>query len=331
MTPERRARRVAVGGLLALLLATESSRAFPPAGTAAAPPATPYVLVLGTAQDGGIPQIAGQAPEDEAARRDPRRRRLVASLLVVDPRSGQRWLIDATPDLREQVELAAGHPANRRPAAGRPPLFDAIFLTHAHLGHVTGLLQLGREAYAAEGQRVVGSESMVRFLNGNQPWSLLERLGHVRLETFRAGRAVRLADGLTLTPLAVPHRSEISDTHGFLIRGPHRSLLYVPDIDKWERWDRKLEDVLRTVDVAYLDGTFFADGEVPGRSMADIPHPFVVETLERLAALPASERRKVVFTHLNHTNPAADPGSDARRRITAIGCRVAEQGTIEDL
>ena len=56
----------------------------------AAPP--PYLLVLGTAQDGGIPQIAAHLPEDEAARRDASRRRLVASLLIADPASGKRWL-----------------------------------------------------------------------------------------------------------------------------------------------------------------------------------------------------------------------------------------------
>ncbi|MGE5233158.1 MAG: MBL fold metallo-hydrolase [Acidobacteriota bacterium] len=302
-----------------------------PVGAATPAVPSPYVLVLGTAQDAGIPQIAGHSPEDEAARRDPRRRRLVASLLIVDPRSGQRWLIDATPDLKQQVDRAAGQPANLRSAPGRPPLFDAIFLTHAHLGHVTGLLELGREAYAAEGQRVVGSASMARFLSGNAPWDLLLRFGHIRLETFTPDRAISLGTGLTITPIAVPHRAETTDTFGFIIRGPHRSLLYIPDIDKWDAWDRKLGEVLSSVDVAYLDGTFFDAGEVPGRSMAEIPHPFIVETLARIAALPLAERRKVVFTHLNHTNPAADPASAARRRIVTAGCRVAAEGAREDL
>jgi len=116
-----------------------------------------------------------------------------------------------------------------------------------------------------------------------------------------------------------------------LIRGPRRSLLYLPDIDKWERWERRIEDVLASVDHALLDGAFFADGEIPGRSMADIPHPSVAESLERFAPLPASERAKVWFTHLNHTNPAADPESAAAARVRASGMHVAREGDVFEL
>ena len=291
----------------------------------------PYLLVLGTAQDAGIPQVAAHLPEDEAARQDPSRRRLVSSLLIADPASGKRWLIDATPDFSDQVARAAGNPPSLRLPAGRPPLFDAIFLTHAHMGHYTGLLQLGREAYAAEGQRVVASPSMAAFLEKNAPWELLLRLGHVRLETFAAGVEIALAPGLSITPIAVPHRAEYTDTHAFVIRGPHRSALYLPDIDRWDAWDRKLEEVLAGVDVAFLDGTFFDETELPGRKLEDIPHPLIRLTLERLAALPEKERRKVVFTHLNHSNTAADPQSPARARIQAAGARVASEGQREDL
>ena len=296
----------------------------PSARAPAAPPAPPYAVVLGTAQDGGLPHIGGRAPEDLAARRDPARRRLVSSLLIVDPASGGRWLIDATPDLTAQVERAEGHPAAR--AGARPALFDGIFLTHAHIGHYLGLAQLGREAYGAQGVPVWGSAQMVEFLSRNAPWDQLVRLGNVRLERFTAGNPVTLAPGLSLTPLAVPHRAEYTDTHGFIVRGPRRAVFYLPDIDKWERWETPIETVLRQVDVALLDGTFFADGEIPGRSMAEIPHPFIAESLARFATLPAAERRKIVFTHLNHTNPAADPQSAARRKIEAAGMRVAVEG-----
>ena len=72
--------------------------------------------------------------------------------------------------------------------------------------------------------------------------------------------------------MLIPHRDEYSETVGFVIRGPDRSALFLPDIDKWDRWERKIADVLADADVAYLDGTFFADGELLGRDMSKIPH-----------------------------------------------------------
>jgi pyrroloquinoline quinone biosynthesis protein B len=289
---------------------------------------TPRVVVLGTAQDGGLPQIGCEEAPCRRARRNPRFARRVASLLVVDPRSGRRYLLDATPDLPEQVELARTASPERAGVDGRPPLFDGIFLTHAHLGHYAGLLQLGREAYGAAGQEVLVTARMRAFLESNGPWSLLVSEGHVKLREMQPDVEIPIGDDLAVTPILVPHRDELSDTVGFLIAGPSRRVLYIPDIDKWERWERRIEDVIASVDVALIDGTFFEDGEIPGRSMADIPHPFIVETLKRLAALPPGERAKIVFTHLNHTNPACDPRSAAARRIRAAGMSVARDGDV---
>lgn len=321
----RLARLAALGGLA---FATGCT---PPGSVPGVPPLAPYVVVLGTAQDGGLPQIGARDAADEAARRDPRRRRLVASLLVCDPATGGRWLIDATPDLREQVERASDEPATRQLPGPRPPLFDGIFLTHAHMGHYTGLVHLGREAYAANRMPLHVSPSMAAFLERNAPWELLVRLGHVALVPFVAGQPIALAPGLTITPIPVPHRAEYTDTHAFLVRGPRRAVLYLPDVDKWERLAPSIESLVAQVDLALLDGTFFAAGEVPGRALAEVPHPFIVESLARFGALPERERRKIVFLHLNHTNPAADPRSAERRQVVAVGMRVAEEGEIDPL
>lgn len=291
----------------------------------------PYAVVLGTAQDGGFPQIGCAEPLCAEARRDPSRRRLVSSLLVADPRAGTRYLVDATPDLPEQVERARPHPATRVERGPRPPLFDGVLLTHAHVGHYLGLAHFGREIYGAERLPVFASERFARFLTTNGPWSLLVASRAIDLRVAEPDRPIALGEGLSATPLLVPHRDEFSDTFGYVIRGPRRALLYIPDIDKWEKWERRLEDVLATVDVALVDGTFAEDGEIPGRSMADIPHPFVVETLRRLATLPLAERAKVRFTHLNHTNPATDPRSRVAADVRAMGCAVAEDGEIHEL
>jgi pyrroloquinoline quinone biosynthesis protein B len=306
------------------------------AGCAAprAAPAAPYLVVLGTAQDGGLPQIGCEEEICARARVDGERRRLVTSLLLADPRSGKRWLFDASPDLREQVERARPHPPRfpvRAASGNRPPLFDGVFLTHAHVGHYAGLLQLGREIYGAREQPVFGTARMRGFLERNGPWSLLVDTQAIRLLDMPVGAELELAPDLFVSALRVPHRDEFSDTLAYMIRGPRRTVCYLPDIDKWERWELRLEELLARVDVALIDGTFFADGEVAGRAMAEIPHPFVVETLERLADDPPELRAKVVFTHLNHTNPATVPGSAAERLIRAADMRVAVEGELVEL
>ncbi len=310
--------------------------------TRAGPPhRSPYVLVLGTAQDGGLPQIACTCRYCRTARQDSRLARSIASLLVVDPRpdnsqrddssasekrQAKHWLIDATPDIRVQHAMAQLHGAVQSPTAGRPPLFTGIFLTHAHTGHYLGLAQFGRPAYSAHGQPVFASTSMCDFLRRNGPWSLLVQSRNLVLHPLEPGKPIELGTGLAITPLSVPHRAEFTDTFGYVIQGPTKRLLYIPDIDKWERWDTSIEEQIREVDYALLDGTFFADGEVPGRKMSEIPHPFVVESLRRFASLPATERNKIWFTHLNHTNPLNDEQSPASRRVRQAGMHVAKDG-----
>jgi pyrroloquinoline quinone biosynthesis protein B len=301
--------RVRLALSIALLLGGCESPAPGPAA-----PQGPCVIVVGTAQDGGLPQLGCSEPRCAAARADPDQRRRVTALRLADPRTGSRWLFDAGPDIGEQLK-----PAPRG-------LVDGIFLTHAHIGHYLGLAQLGREVAGSSGIPVWAGTRMREFLAHNGPWSQLVDTHAIELREMPLAGEVELAPDLHVSALVVPHRDEFSETLAFVIRGPHRSLLYLPDIDKWERWELRLEDVLARVDVALIDGTFFAEGELPGRSMAEIPHPFVVETLERLRDAPAALRAKVVFTHLNHTNPACDAWSEARARIEAAGMRVAREG-----
>jgi pyrroloquinoline quinone biosynthesis protein B len=324
--------------ILALPIALPASPAPSPppaAGPAATPSHPPFAVVLGVAQDGGYPQAG---TKESAAWEDRARRRLVAALAVVDPQSGERWLVDCTPDFPEQLhrlDVVA-------PTAAAPGL-AGILLTHAHVGHYAGLIHLGREAMGARGVPVYAMPRMAAFLRGNGPWDLLVRLGNVELRPLAEGTPVRLGARMTATPLLVPHRDEYSETVAFRIAGPDRSLLWLPDIDKWEKWQRagvssagadlvpRLETVLAGVDVAYVDGTFFADGEVPGRSMAEIPHPFVRETIARLARLPAAERAKVRFVHLNRTNPLLRGDAPALAEVAAAGMGVAIEGERQPL
>ena len=278
---------------------------------AAAAAADPYAVVLGVAQDGGHPQLGCTrsccAPS--------RGRHLPASLGLVDPDTGRRWLVDASPALPEQWSRWMG--------AG-PVTLDGVLLTHAHIGHYLGLAQLGREVMGATGVPVYAMPRMAAFLRDNGPWSQLVDLGQIALAPVAAGVPVTLGP-FTATAWTVPHRDEFSETVAWTIAGPRGRLLWLPDLDAWDRWDRALPEVLAGVDVAYVDGTFFADGELQ-RDMRQIPHPRVVETLARVSSLPASERAKVRFVHLNHTNPALDPTSEAWAAVAAAGARVAVEG-----
>lgn len=287
---------------------------------------TPFVMVLGTAQDAGFPQAGCKKPCCAEAWGDPKARRFATSLAVVDPKTKQRWLFDCSPDFREQLRLL-----DTRSQARDGETLSGIFLTHAHIGHYAGMIHLGREVMGSSAIPVHGMPRMRAFLTNNGPWSQLVSLKNIELRPLTDGTTVRLNDRLTVTPLQVPHRDEFSETVGFIIRGPSKSVLFLPDIDKWSKWKTRIESVLAKVDLAYLDGTFYANGEIPGRDMSLIPHPFIEESLARFAKLPASERTKVRFIHLNHTNPALRQDSAAARTIRSAGSHLAKQGERQEL
>jgi pyrroloquinoline quinone biosynthesis protein B len=310
-------------GVLLVLLLARILPAFPQAPPTEAPPPQavppqvppPQAVVLGVAQDGGVPHPGCHQELCVAARRDPAKRRLVASLGLVDEAAGKRFLIDATPDFGEQLERLGGLP-------------DGVLLTHAHVGHVTGLLQLGREVLGARRVPVYCTASMAKFLRENRPWSRLVSLENIVIREIAYDREFALTDRLRATAIRVPHRDEDSDTVAFLVRGPERALLWLPDIDKWEKWDRSLPELMREPRLtAFVDGTFFSADEIPGRSIDEIPHPLVPETVRRLGGPSGggAYAGRVFFVHLNHTNRLLWD-AEALRGLSAAGLGVATEG-----
>jgi pyrroloquinoline quinone biosynthesis protein B len=289
-------------------------------GHQVATPDGPFVVVLGVGQDGGVPQTGDW---DHPGWDDPIRRKLVSALGFVDPASGRSLLFDATPEIGQQLRRLDGLGAEGLPE---------VFLTHAHMGHYTGLMRLGHESLGASGVPVHAMPRMAAYLSTNGPWSQLVTYENITLRPLASDSTVQAAE-FGVTPLEVPHRQEFSEVVGYRIEGPKRSVLFIPDIDSWEEWDdagRSIEDEIARVDLAYLDATFFANGEISGRDMSGFPHPFITHTMNRLASLPASERAKVRFIHLNHTNPALWPGVE-RDEIVAAGFAVAEEGETFEL
>ena len=294
----------------------------PSAPIAAVPASGPHLLAVGTAQDGGLPHVACSGANCRAARRDPSRRRYVASLAIVLPESGRIFLIDATPDIHEQIDLLAGVRGPAPDGVDRAPI-DGVFLTHAHIGHYLGLALFGYEAVHTKELPVWGTARMVDFLRGNGPWSLLVDRRNIDPRTI--DRPVRLGDGVSVAALAVPHRDEFTDTVGFVIEGPSQRVLYVPDTDSWRAWQPAVEETLATFDVAIVDGTFFSTDELPGRSVEEIGHPLIADSLERLSGVIEGGSR-VVFTHFNHSNPVVDPESTARQRVLELGFELLDDG-----
>lgn len=277
------------------------------------------LVVLGTAQDAGYPHIGC---ERECCK-NTSQKRLVSSIGLLEAKTGRSWLFDATPDISAQTKILQTYTGRRLP--------DGIFLTHAHIGHYTGLMYLGREAAGADKIPVYAMPKLKTFLETNGPWEQLVKLNNISLREMQEYQPVRLSPGIQVTPIRVPHRDEYSETVGFIIQGPARKALFIPDIDKWSRWNQNLAEVLVQVDYAFLDATFFKNGEIPGRDMSEIPHPFVEETMALLRDLPAPEKAKVHFIHLNHTNPLLDPASEAYQEVRKNGFHVAEEGLMLEL
>lgn len=271
------------------------------AAAASQPPAPDWELVvLGIAQDGGLPQLGCTRPLCQDVRAGRRKPEKVSSLGVVDRRTGQAYLFDATPDFPAQLQALTG---------GRAP--SGIFLTHAHIGHYTGLMFLGREAANTRDVPVYATARMAAFLRANGPWSQLVSIRNIVLRPLSADVAVALEGGLRVTPFQVPHRDEYSDTVGFRIEGPRHAALFIPDIDRWEKWDRDIRALADTVDYAFLDGTFASPGEVD-RPIEEIPHPLMSRTRE----LVRGARARLWFIHLNNSNAEIDAADVAREGMT---------------
>lgn len=306
-----------------LLIASGLASGVSPAntGSAAQQPATaPYLYVLGTAQDGGYPQAGCFKPHCMPGWEHPELRHPTASLGLIVPATSNKYLFDATPNFPEQLHrLDVEAPETRY-------RFGGVFLTHAHIGHYVGLMYFGREVMGSKDVPVYAMPRMRVFLTDNGPWSQLVALHNIALRALEDGQATSLPGEITVTPLRVPHRDEFSETVGFIIKGPHKSALFIPDIDRWETWSRSLRDLLKTVDYALVDATFYSMGELPGRDMREIPHPLVTHTMALLADLPASERGKVYFIHMNHSNPLLRADSPETQTVEQAGFHVAREG-----
>lgn len=276
------------------------------------------LVVLGTAQDAGSPQIACIKDCCKSLWENGKSEGVV-SLGLVDAKNQQHYLFEATPNITQQLQ-------DLNSLAGNTSSFGGIFLTHAHMGHYSGLMFLGKEALGGQSIPVYALPKMRDYLSNNGPWEQLISEKNIALQPLAELKEKKLSPEIAVTPIQVPHRDEYSETVGYLIKGPSKTALFIPDIDKWEKWDTPIETLIKKIDYAILDATFFDGNELPNRDMAKIPHPFVSESLARFDSLGATEKDKVYFIHFNHTNPLLKANSQASKEVRAKGYHIARSG-----
>ncbi|MFI7102568.1 pyrroloquinoline quinone biosynthesis protein PqqB [Streptomyces sp. NPDC050161] len=293
--------------------------------------------VLGTAAGGGVPQWNCACPGCAGARAHPERRRRHASL-AVRADEGQWFLINATPDIADQIEATPQlHPG---PAARRTPV-RGLILTDAELDHTLGLARL-READRVD---VLATAPVRRALC--ERLHLADVLGPYTDLTWRelGPDPLPLTDtgtGIEISALPVsakrpryaagPPVADADDPTWVIALRLHDpatggTAVYAPCLSTWPPG---LDAALADADCVLLDGTFWDDDE-PHRSgfstrsataMGHLPIDGPHGTAHRLAPL----RARCLYTHLNNTNPLTDPGAPQHGHLAARGLAVAVEG-----
>lgn len=276
------------------------------------------LVVLGTIQDGGSPHIACTKDCCKDLFLHPDKNRKVVSIGIIDPENEKKYILDATPDFTSQMKMLKLFAGSEKETP------DGIFLTHAHIGHYTGLMYLGKEAMNADKVPVYAMPRMKTFLEDNGPWSQLVNINNIAIQEIHDKEEINLSSNLSLIPFEVPHRNEYSETVGFKVIGPNKSALFIPDIDKWSRWETDIIQAISEVDYAFVDGTFYDGEELNNRDISQIPHPFIVESFERFKNLSQEEKSKIYFIHFNHTNPLLNPESKQTKQVIENGFNLAK-------
>ena len=277
-----------------------------------------YIYILGNTQDAGMPHIGCKHKFclDNFSKYE---EFYVTSIAVINSDLNKYILFEATPDITYQLN----HIKNNVFQEFLLP--EAIYITHAHIGHYTGLMYFGREALGSKNLLVKVLPKMSNFLKTNGPWSQLVTLNNIQIQNTKFDESNSELSNVDVTPIKVPHRDEYSETAGYIIAGKNKKALFIPDIDKWEKWDKKLIDLVKDFDYLLLDATFYDSKEI-NRDISEIPHPLVSETIELLDSLSKENKGKVYFIHMNHTNPMLDPNSELSKSIIMKGFNIARLG-----
>jgi len=273
---------------------------------------------LGVVQDGGMPHLGNNKTCCENIKKD----KYVTSLMLMNNENNESFLFDASPDINKQLNFMGDRIKKD---------LKGIFLTHAHIGHYTGLMYFGREALNSKLVNVYAMPRMKKFLEENGPWSQLVSLQNISIIELSNESKISIDSNVIVQPVEVPHRAEFSETVGYKIYGPNKTALFIPDIDKWYLWEKSIVDEIKQVDYAIIDATFYDSKEVNYRDISEIPHPFVTESMDLFDSIDIKEKNKIYFIHLNHTNPLLNEQSKQYKSVITKGYNVAKEEMILDL
>ncbi len=291
-------------------------------------------IVLGSAAGGGVPQwncrcsICALAWDG-----DPRVTPRTQSSLAVSA-DGERWLlINASPDLRQQI--ARTPPLHPRAGRRHSPV-AAVLLTNGDVDHVAGLLSL-RESQPF---RLFGTSSVLDGLAENSIFNVMSPHFVVR-EAVQLDLPFHPLPGLSVTLFAVPGKVPLwlengdpvigeatETTVGVMIEAQGRRLAYVPGC---ALVTDSVRERLSGVDVLLFDGTVLFDddliragvGEKTGWRMGHVPMTGSNGSIEALAGVPIGQR---IFVHINNTNPALIEASRERESVEQAGWQIAHDG-----
>ncbi len=273
------------------------------------------INVLGTAQDGGYPQIGCKEECCVAGWTNPSLVRLPSCISLINSTKKKYWLFDVTPDIKKQIHMLDSYDCS----------LSGVFITHAHIGHYMGLINFGLEVMNLDKIPVYVMPRMKSFLENNSIMDQLISNDNINLVQL-SDKGYESLDGVVIKPFNVPHRNELSETVGFQIKGKGKSVIYLPDIDSWDGWENKLLDLIQSNDILFLDGTFFSKDELKLRDISKIPHPSITDTMDRLSNLDSELKKKIHFIHFNHTNEVLKEGSDAANSVIKNGFLLSKEG-----
>jgi pyrroloquinoline quinone biosynthesis protein B len=288
------------------------------------------VRVLGSAAGGGFPQWNCHCGTCEAARAGVRARPRTQSSLAIRGADGPWFLVNASPDLRQQLETLDP----LRVDGVRAPPIAGVLLTDAEIDHTAGLLLLRESATPV---RVFGDAGVERALrNGYPVLPMLERYCGAEWQTLEPGRTQPL-EGSSLTVERfgtggdAPRYSDVElEASGFVFRDRATGgvVTYVPGLASL---DDGVVARFAASDLVLVDGTFWRDDELPrlgvsdrsARDMGHVPLSGPDGTLEVLAGL---ERPRKALVHINNTNPILLEDSPEREEVVRAGVEVAYDG-----